>query len=246
MNTAPAFASVTEAAEMVRAGLGFLAAADATALAAETQAQCLQILEQANAMSTAARTSILAAFTAAQGYTADADYSPRAWLIHQTRVTKGAAVGLHRVGPRRAAAHPQVAARAGGRGDIGVVRPDDLPWTDKLPEDCRPGRGCDLADGGAGGRGPARTWPGWPRRSTPGPCPRGPGQGPGAGVRGPVGAAGDHVRRRRGADRGADARSARRWWARCWTRCRPRPGAEDTRSQAQRYHDALQEAMRPL
>ena len=32
---------------MVRAGLGFLAAADATELAAGTQAQCLQILEQA-------------------------------------------------------------------------------------------------------------------------------------------------------------------------------------------------------
>jgi len=66
---------------MVRAGLGFLAAADATQLAAGTQAQCLQILEQATAMSTAARTSMLAAFTSARGYTADADYSPRAWLI---------------------------------------------------------------------------------------------------------------------------------------------------------------------
>ena len=40
-------------------------------MAAETQAQCLQILEQATAMGTAARTSLLAAFTAAQGYTAE-------------------------------------------------------------------------------------------------------------------------------------------------------------------------------
>jgi len=40
----PAFSSVREAAEVVRAGLGFLAAADATQLAAETQAHCLQVL----------------------------------------------------------------------------------------------------------------------------------------------------------------------------------------------------------
>jgi hypothetical protein len=39
-------------------------------------------------MGTAARASLLAAFTSGQGYTADADYSPRAWLIHKTRITK--------------------------------------------------------------------------------------------------------------------------------------------------------------
>ena len=88
MTVRPAFSSVREAAEVVRAGLGFLAAADATQLAAETQALCLQVLEQATAMGTAARASILAAFTASQGYTADADYSPLAWLIHKTSITK--------------------------------------------------------------------------------------------------------------------------------------------------------------
>ena len=66
MNSTPAFSSVTEAAEAVRAGLGFLAAADATQFAAQTQAHCLQILEQATAMGTAARSSILAAFTSAR------------------------------------------------------------------------------------------------------------------------------------------------------------------------------------
>ena len=114
MTTAPTFASAREAAETVRAGLGFLAAADATAMAAETQAQCLQILEQATSMSTAARASIMAAFTSGQGYAADADYSPRAWLINRTRITKGAAVA-YTAWARRAAAHPQVAqALAGG------------------------------------------------------------------------------------------------------------------------------------
>ena len=86
MSTGPASAS--EAMEMVRAGLGYLAAADATAMAAETQAQCLRMLEQATAMGTAARASVLAAFTSGQGYSADADYSPRTWLINRTRITK--------------------------------------------------------------------------------------------------------------------------------------------------------------
>jgi hypothetical protein len=76
MSTAPTFASAREAAEIVRAGLGYLAAADATAMATETQAQCLQILEQATAMGRAARTSILAAFTSGQGYSADIEIMP--------------------------------------------------------------------------------------------------------------------------------------------------------------------------
>ena len=94
---------------MLRSAMSYLAAADATALAAETQAQCLRALEQLDAIETAARASMLAAFTAGQGYSADADYSPRAWLINQTRVTKGAAAG-HLGWVRRAAAHPQVVA----------------------------------------------------------------------------------------------------------------------------------------
>ena len=81
MSTVPAFASASEAMDMVHAGLGYLSATDATAMAAETQAQCLLALEQLDAIETAARSSILAAFTSGQGYSADADYSPRAWLI---------------------------------------------------------------------------------------------------------------------------------------------------------------------
>ncbi len=51
-------------------------------MAAQTQAQCLLAPEQLDAIETAARASILAAFTSAQGYSGDADYSPRAWLIN--------------------------------------------------------------------------------------------------------------------------------------------------------------------
>lgn len=87
---------------MVLDGLGYLAALDPTSLAAEAQAKCLQALEQRDAISTAARARILAAFTAGQGYSADGDYSPTSWLIHRTKVTKGTArghVGWARLGP---------------------------------------------------------------------------------------------------------------------------------------------------
>ena len=150
MGTAPSFASAQEAAEVVRAGLRFLAAADATAMAAETQAQCLQILEQANSMGTAARASILAAFTSGQGYSADADYSPRAWLINRTRVTRGTAVA-YTAWVRRAAGHPEVAAvLAAGELSESFAR-TICTWTDKLPEDCRQDADAILLGAAAGG-----------------------------------------------------------------------------------------------
>ena len=65
MDTAPA--SAREALDMVRAGLGYLAAADAAQLPAATQAECLRELEQDAAALTAARAGFLAAFTTGQG-----------------------------------------------------------------------------------------------------------------------------------------------------------------------------------
>jgi hypothetical protein len=136
MGAAPAFTNVNEAMDMARAALGYLAAADATALAAAEQAGCLQALEQAMAISTAAHASFLSAFTHGQGYADDADYSPRAWLIHKTRVSKSAAVARTAWG-RRAATHPRVvAALATGELSESYGRTIYV-WTDKLPEDCR-------------------------------------------------------------------------------------------------------------
>jgi hypothetical protein len=148
----PVFASVGEALEMVRAGLGYLAAADAAQLATATQAECLRGLEQADAISTAARASILAGFTAGQGYAGDAAYSARAWLIHQTRITPGAAVG-HTAWARRFVTHPRViAALAAGQVSESVGRQICL-WTDKLPEGRRDTSDKFLLDAAAGGLG---------------------------------------------------------------------------------------------
>ena len=81
MQTLPDPASAAEAMDQILSRLSYLAAADPTALAVQVQAECLQAFEQADAISTAARAQILGAFTAGQGYSADADYSPTSWLI---------------------------------------------------------------------------------------------------------------------------------------------------------------------
>ena len=129
-------ASADEALEMLRSAMGYLAAADATAMTAEEQARCLRVLEQATSTGTAARTSVLGAFAHGQGPGADAEYSPRAWLIHKTGVTKGAAVS-YTAWVRRAEEHPVVfTAMAAGDLPESVAR-IVCQWTNRLPEDQR-------------------------------------------------------------------------------------------------------------
>ena len=99
---------------MVRAGLGYLAATDAAQLPAAVQAECLAELEQADAIATAARAFLLAAFTAGQGHAGDGDYSAVSWLIHRTGITRGAAVG-HSAWAKRVATHPKVLATLAAR-----------------------------------------------------------------------------------------------------------------------------------
>jgi hypothetical protein len=122
---------------MVLTGLRHLAATDPTALTARAQAACLLAVEQGDAMSTAVRARFLAAFTAGRGYCEDADYSPMSWLIHRTKVTKGAA-RRHVCWSRRATAHPTVlAALAEGTVLTESMALTVCAWTDKLPADCR-------------------------------------------------------------------------------------------------------------
>jgi len=229
---------------MVRAGLGYLAAADPTAMAGDAQAECLFALERADAVSTAARAAILGAFTASQGYAADADYSPRAWLIHQTRVTRGAASG-HLGWARRAVAHPQVAAAlAEGTVLTESVARKLCGWTDRLPEQCRDAADQILVAAARAGADQvelaglaAEIY----TRSRPGPDDDGPDESfedrsvrvettfEGAGV-----ITGNLTPECSAVVTAVlDALSAP-------------AGAEDTRSHDQRYHDALQEAARRL
>ena len=134
MGTAPACAR--EALDMVRAGLGYLAAADANQLSAATQAECLRELEQADAVATAARASILAGFTAGQGCAGDAEYSAVSWLMHRTGITRGAAVG-HAAWAGRTRTHPTVVAALAARQVSESVGRLICLWTSRLPEKFR-------------------------------------------------------------------------------------------------------------
>src|SRR5262245_11963846 len=162
MDTAPAFTSAAQALEVVRAGLRFLADADATELSSEEQAEVLRGLERANSAAAAARTSVLGAFTAGKGYSADADYSPRAWLMHQTGITRGASVS-HASWVGRAARHPEIYAAMAAEEISESYATVLCKWTDKLPpgqrneadkilaDEARLGTGLrDLADLAAG------------------------------------------------------------------------------------------------
>jgi hypothetical protein len=138
VQTLPVPASAAEALDQVLSRLSYLAATDPTALAAQAQAECLQGFEQAEAICTAARAWYLGAFMAGQGYSADADYSPTSWLIHRTKVTKGAARG-HLGWARRTVTHPHVLnALAEGTVLSESMARTICGWTDKLPEACRP------------------------------------------------------------------------------------------------------------
>jgi hypothetical protein len=242
VSTVPAFASAREALAMVRAGLGYLAAADLTAMATEAQAECLRDLERADAVSTAVRSWILGAFTAGQGYSDDADYSPRAWLIHKTRVTKGAAAG-HMGWMRRAVAHPQVAkALAEGTVLTESVARKLCGWTDKLPEECR-----STADGIL----VAAARAGVDERDLAGPaaeiCARAPQD---ASDGGPDGQFDDRSVRLEttfdgaGTIRGDLTPECAAVVGAVLDALSAPAGADDTRTRAQRYHDALGEARR--
>src|SRR5690349_15737585 len=132
MASVPVFDSASEAMEVVCAALGYLAAADPAGLSAEEQAGCLQRLERVTSVVAAARSSVLGAFTAGKGYSADADYSPRAWLIHKTGITRAAAVS-YTAWARRAVTQPEVfAVLAAGDVSESFARTICV-WPDKLP-----------------------------------------------------------------------------------------------------------------
>jgi hypothetical protein len=136
MTAIPAFASATDALDIVRAGLRFLAAADATQLTTEEQAACLRGLELAEAAATAARTSMLAGFGAGQGYVDDGDYSLFSWLKHRTQVTRGTAAD-HTAWLKRADVHPDVHAALAAEAISKSYAREICHWTGSLPDHTR-------------------------------------------------------------------------------------------------------------
>jgi hypothetical protein len=144
-----------EAMALMLAGLGWLARADLASVPVAVQADCLRALEHAASLHTAAQATALSAFDSAAGYEADGQGSPRTWLRWQTRVT-GAAASASVRSMRRLRAHRAIAdALRDARISASWAR-DICDWTDRLPEDARDdadqillaaaGGGADLAD----------------------------------------------------------------------------------------------------
>jgi 5-methylcytosine-specific restriction endonuclease McrA len=266
VSTAPVFASASQALEMARAALGYLAAADATELTTAEQAGCLQGLEKLNSTAVAARISILGAFTAGQGYAEDGDYSPCSWLTYRTGITHGAAVS-HTAWMKWAATHPAVHAALAAEQISESYARVICAWTRKLPDDSRPaaddillgaaGSGLGLADlAGLAGEMFERS-----RRDRPD-TDSGDDDGEPEGA-GPEEGGDDLGQEREGLRDDRSVKLATTIGGAGWIRGDLTPecaefvrtvldslsapvSADDDRSHDQRYHDALQEAMRRL
>ncbi len=134
----------------VRAGLRWLAWADAASLPGEVQADCLRGLEQAESVLTAARARVLAAFNAQGQFEADGSQGCKPWLAWQTRVTGGAASGA--MGwMRRLAVHPLV-ADALGRAEISESWARQVcAWSGRLQPELREDADRILLGAAAGG-----------------------------------------------------------------------------------------------
>jgi hypothetical protein len=129
-------ATAQQAVAMAQAGLSWLAAADATKLTGAEQADCLRSLEKVRSVHTAAHAKVMTAFDASDGHQADGAPTVRSWLKWHARLTPGAAAGA--VGwMRRLAAHPHIAKALAGEEISESFARDLCRWSDLLPEDAR-------------------------------------------------------------------------------------------------------------
>ena len=136
MGTAVVPRNMPEALAMLEGALGFLADMDAAGMPAAALAAGLRALEQADAVGAAARGAMLAAFDAQDGSVADGQRTARTWLVHVTRVTR-----------RQAAEHKAVQALAEGHRPLHaglrertVTKSEALQlakWTAAIPDEFR-------------------------------------------------------------------------------------------------------------
>jgi hypothetical protein len=143
--------SITGALAMLDHALDYLNTADMAALPVDSQASALRSLETAEAKHTTARAAMLSAFTAGGGPETDGHEVARTWLRWQTRITRGAAAGAV-AWMRRLAAHP-VIEQALARGELSASWARELcAWSDRLPAGVREDADrllCQAAAGGA-------------------------------------------------------------------------------------------------
>jgi hypothetical protein len=143
---------VAEALGMLDRSLAYLATADAASLPSAVQAEALRALARAEARHTVARSRVLGAFAVQGGFEDDGHGTARTWLRWQTRITAGAAAAAV-AWARRLAAHPVIsAALAAGQLSPSWAR-HVCEWTDRLPEAQRGDADEILAGAARGGAG---------------------------------------------------------------------------------------------
>lgn len=125
-------ASPAQALAALDDALAYLTSLDAASVPSMVQADVLRGLERAHARHTAARSRVLSAFAAQGGPEVDGSATARAWLTWQTRVSRGAAAGA--VGwMKRLVLHPVIEA-ALAAGEISASWAKEFcEWTGRLP-----------------------------------------------------------------------------------------------------------------
>jgi hypothetical protein len=130
-------ASAGDVLGLVESLLGGLAGEAAAELSAEVVAGRLRALERVDAIEAALRGRYLEAFDARDGHISDGQRTARTWLVHCTRVTKGQATE-HRAVQALAQAHPVLlAALAEGHVVTKSVALQLARWTRPIPADYR-------------------------------------------------------------------------------------------------------------
>jgi hypothetical protein len=137
MCTAAVPADSSEALGLVESLLGSLAGEDTAELPAEVVAGRLRALERVDAIGAAMRGRYLEAFDARDGHISDGQRTARTWLVHCTRVTKGQA-GEHKAVEALARDHPVLtAALAEGWVLTKSVALQLAKWTRPIPAEYR-------------------------------------------------------------------------------------------------------------
>jgi len=137
MCTAAAPAGPADKLDLLESLMRSLASADPAGLAEAEVARRLRILERVDALGAAIRGGLLAVFSAQDGCVADGQRTTRTWLVHCTRITKGQA-GEHRAVQALAETHPVLqAALAEGHVLTKSVALQLARWTRGIPEEYR-------------------------------------------------------------------------------------------------------------
>ena len=137
MSTVMVPADAGEALGMLESGAGFLAGLNAADMPAEAIAECLRGMERADAVQAAARGQFLAAFDAKDGHQGDGQRTTRAWLVHSTRVTRGQAAEYRAVLALAREHRPLLAGLREGHVITKSVALQVAKWTAAIPEEYR-------------------------------------------------------------------------------------------------------------